>query len=287
MLHWSGEILWWMFKLLPDVASIFLAAVALIAIVKPEWVEKLEGEDKKTLRTWGAVSLIVLGIAAVISNQVQKVQDSGKALADETKLQQSVDGLKGQLHDQEVNSTAENQYLRGRLDELSEFTPAVLKLAQASEENTRREYEQKVLSNRQLRDFISDVVARMRDWEGRRKQADDAFFNKMINDQQQISRSGDPNKIRQQFDQLRSTEMTDEMQMDATFQREFRDKILADAIFARDQLITRLGLKAQPDINVFPGGTGSLLIFQGQFFGADPVGMAASYLEQFARRLSP
>ena len=281
---------WWIFKILPDVASIFLAAVALVAIVKPEWLKQLEGEKRKQFRTFAAIFLIVLGLAAVVSNQVQKALDGNKAITAQNGLQHSIDDLKDQLRAGELTHAAETQYLRGRLDELSQFTPAILKLAEASEENTRREYEQKVFSNKELRDFTANVVLRMRSWEDRKKQADSALFSRHAAQQAQVWHagadfaSGEPQR---QLDQLRSQETAQTLQNETSFQQEFRDKILRDAIFARDQLITRLGQKAQPEITVFPGGIGSLLIFQGQFFGNNAVEIAANYLEQFAKKLSP
>jgi thiol:disulfide interchange protein len=107
--------LWWIFKLLPDIAGIFLAVLAFAVVVNPAWIKGFEGDQKRRMRTLAALFLVALGIAAVVSNQVQKSVDSANAKKDQGKVQNSVDDLGKQLQDEKLNHTAEAQYLAAGL----------------------------------------------------------------------------------------------------------------------------------------------------------------------------
>ncbi len=48
--------------------------------------------------------------------------------------------------------------MQGKLDVFAEFAPAIVKLAEATELNTRKTYEAKMLSNKDLYDATMDVV---------------------------------------------------------------------------------------------------------------------------------
>jgi hypothetical protein len=246
-----------------------------------------EGDQKRKMRTLAALFLVALGVAAVVSNQVQKSVDSANAKKDQGKLQNSVDDLGGQLQDEKLSHTAEAQYLRGRLDQLSQFTPAILKLAQASEENTRKMYEQKVVSNKDLRDFTAGVVAKMRDLDRRQKMAEQQAEDKWDARVREAlpppnASSTEREQALQKLGPLRNQEWTERTQIQMMFENECRQNILGDSIFAREQLLTKLGAKEEPQTVLRP-----ILLLDGSFAGVDPIGEAATYLELFAKKLSP
>jgi len=163
----------WFWDLLPDLFGFSFTVAGLAVVLKPELLKVLEGDAKRTTRTFIAIWLAAFGVSALVSNIEQKHRSENAQATVQAGLKTSIDSLQIRLQDELLRHTAEAQYLHGRLDELSQFTPAILKLAQATEENTRKQYEAKMLSNKDLYDATMDVVKKMREF-GKRRRADSA-----------------------------------------------------------------------------------------------------------------
>lgn len=206
---------------------------------------------------------------------------------------QQITNLQAKFDQAEINHAGEIKYLEGELDVFSQFAPAVVKLAQATEYNTRKQYEQKAMSNKELRELITDLGKRMRDWESRDSQAREQIALKYANMTHQIlvqagskGQKPDDPEVKQQLSQLREQENLERFQQQRTFENDFKQNILVDAVNARQQLLNRLGAKQEPDMSD-PRMHGGLLVFKGMLFGPYPVSTAATYLELFSKKLTP
>jgi len=139
----------------------------------------------------------------------------------------------------------------------------------------RKEYEVKVQSNNQLRDFTANVVKRMRDLSYKHKQIRDqesakdwALIRENRNDLQKAA-------------EIWNQETEEIVQEHTNLEYEFKTNILGDAIYARDELLSRIANPPQQSADL------SAAAFRGFLAGADPVGEAANYLERLAKQLSP
>jgi hypothetical protein len=144
------------------------------------------------------------------------------------------------------------------------------------------------VSNRDLRDFTVGVVGKMRDLDHRQRIAEQQAQDNWEGREREAFPSSDASPaereeaLQKKLIPLRNQEWTERMQIQMTFETEFRQNILGDAVFAREQLLARLGAKEEPQTVLRP-----ILLLDGSFAGADPVGEAATYLELFAKKLSP
>jgi hypothetical protein len=291
MEHIAWIVIRWIFYILPDFLGYVLAAAGLALMVTPDATKSLEG--RPSVRRTIAVLLLIIGIGAVVSNGVQKSQASAAQESAQRDFQNQFDKINQNFQTEQIQHTSDVRYLEGKLDAFAEIGPGVLKLAQASELNTRKQYDEKALSNKELRDFVSGVVKKMRDWEYKRQTAERELEDKQWSERSQLyfaHRGEDPDSAQaQQFRQELLQHSNDESaafdQMDLQFQQEFRANILGDAVSARDQLMARLGASAEPQLGSLQRI--GLYVFQGIIVGPYPVANAADYLEQFAKKLSP
>jgi hypothetical protein len=221
---------------------------------------------------------MVLGIGEVIAiKQAEKTHESELG-----EQKRAIDGLKEDVHKAEMARQIDTAYLKAKLEDANQgntkYNEALMKIARVSEENIRKQYETKVLSNNQLRDFTADVVKRMRALSYKYKQISDQHSNTWQAQELQAARSGDHAKMQQLYNQ----EMQEYTQQHTNLEYEFKSTILGDAIYARDELQHRIG-PPQPSL-LFTMASGA---FQGILAGPDPVGDAAAYLESLAKQLSP
>jgi hypothetical protein len=197
---------------------------------------------------------------------------------------QAMDTLKAKFDEAEIKHAAEMNYMEEELNAFGQVDPAVLKLAQVSEENIHRQYEAKVLSNSQLRDLTTNVVKGMRDLSYKHKQLSDQQLAKNWALRVQIRKDGNnPQKMTQ----LRHQEMQELLKEHARFEYEFKNNILGDAICARDELLRRIANPPQASFDISGSYGRGGVVFQGFLAGADPIGEAADYLERLAMELSP
>jgi hypothetical protein len=241
----------------------------------------------------GAASFVVymwIGFRAYEESKATAWQAS----QDKAAAQAQLGDIKQQLSDAKVQSAHDIGDLQGQLKIFGQFAPAVLKLAEASELNTRKEYEQKSLTNAQLRDFVSQVVKKMRDWEYRSEEDQRQIENKYEEKVSQINLNFNGLDRKNPLVQQQEGAQVDaafQAQTEALgdsylkFQNDFNQNILDDAISARDQLIEKLGASAEPQLDQI--NRSALYVFRGVIVGSFPVAKAANYLEMFAKKLSP
>ena len=222
-----------------------------------------------------AAGFVILGIGEVIA-----IKQAEKAHETETKKQNEEMGeIRNQLAQSELARKLDSAYMKAKLEDTDEARSqyrAIMRLAQISEENIRKQYETKVLSNNQLRDFTADVVKRMRALSYKHKQISDQQFTSSIVLQRQ-------NTVPQKADQLHSQQLQQYLQEHANLEYEFKSTVLGDAIYARDELLRKVGRPQSSSI--YDGMAANA--FEGFLAGPDPVGAAADYLERLAKQLSP
>lgn len=281
---WQAWTSFW--QALPTFDGILLATAAVAFMFLKEIEGKLK--DHVGWRRCIAALLLLLGIGGFISDRVQSHQQHIDRQKTEEDLNTQIAGLKGEMQKEEIAHTAETKYLEGQLDAFKQYAPAVLKLAEAAELNTRKEYEQKVLTNQQLREFVAKVVTKMRDWQHRYDVAEETLSEKRSGGIAEILRehNENPAAAKPELDKFWSDQQTQDYQQNEQFQNEFQTSILGDAISARNQLIERLGQGAEPQLT----SDSKVLVppvFQGRRVEPYAVNLAAAYLEQFAKKLNP
>ncbi len=260
------------FNGLPSVAGLLLATLA-IAL---GFIKELDEKLKSTPIRWAmATILCAIGITALISDIKQKNDADIAHQAEIQKQEKDMKDIREQLRATELSRISDTRFLEGQLKVFSDFAPAIFKLAQATEINTRKQYEAKVMSNRQLRDFTANVVKRMRDLSYKYQQNHEQLSAKYWAALQQA-------KDEQQRRQVTNQHSQDEDREYNAINYEFKTTILADAIQARDELLRRI---AHPQISGHDAYIDS--VFRGFLAGPDPVGDAATYLEKLAKQLVP
>jgi hypothetical protein len=285
--------LWtWFWHSIPTVDGILVATLAVSFMFMKEIDEILVKKPK--LRWFIAGLLVLFGVGGFISDRIQDAQEQTQRDETERNHASEISGLKATMQQEEISNAAETKYLEGQLSVFNQFAPAVVKLAQATETNTRKQYEEKVLTNKELKDFVTQVVKKMRDWEYRQRTAGEAIDNKYDAIQSQmlanyrgedVSSAQVHQKMVTEMDKLTNNKIVEEKAMYSQFENEFNQTILGDAILAREQLINKLGIGAEPKLPEMER-TG-LYVFRGIYAGAYPVAGAADYLELFAKKLSP
>ena len=227
-------------------------------------------EFKGAKRFWWASAFIVLGILeAVVIVGADRAHD-----AEVANLTHEIESVKEKLQQSELSRVADTNKLQGRLEVFAEFAPAIVKLAQATELNTRKTYEAKMLSNKDLYDATMDVVKKMREFGQRRRIESGRQMD--ANMAAMRTATTDAERIKVWADQSSS--------MTATYYREdaeFRASILPDAVYVRNELLRRK-IPESPNpmrpVNI-------QAIFAGSLAGAYPEFYAADYLEQMAKQL--
>ncbi len=232
-------------------------------------------EFKGLARVALASAFVLLGAGEIVM-----IVKADKAHIEEVKAQhEDVERLRDDLRRGETARQVDVAKLSTRLEDyaqLAQFAPAIMKLAETSAEYSKKQYETKVTSNMQLRAFTADVVKRMRDAEREHSLRQEAIRNKYQSQWHQGMTEAERSR-------LWSAETTEEAQESTNYDYSFRANILGDAIYARDELLKKLG--PQPELP--PMERANLIVFRGMLAGAYPVSGAATYLEQLAKKLSP
>jgi hypothetical protein len=225
-----------------------------------------------------ALAFILFGAGEIIS-----IVRSDAAHATEIANQHTdIVNLQGQIQKSDVERQVSEAYLKAKLEDsysmnaqLAQFAPALMKLAQTSADFERKQFEVKVTTNKELYDFTMSVVKRIRD-----------FSQKYLNlEQQQTTEQMKRNyanlsetQRRQQF----AEDTEKELRLDNQKDFEFRNTILADALYARNEFQKRnivvppLGQRATLDVD---------LVLQGILSGPQPELRLADYLELLAKQL--
>jgi hypothetical protein len=173
---------------------------------------------------------------------------------------QSVENLKNLIQTNQITNAGELGYMKARLEDsekLNErYAPAIMRLAESSAEYTRKQYEAKVLSDKDLYIFTMSIVKKLRDYA--KKYEISTLPLSSVTTERQI-------------------EIITEMDV------EFHASILPDAIYARQELRNRK--LTEPTLS--PAQRGDVeLALRGLSVSAFPVGELADYLEVMAKPLS-
>jgi hypothetical protein len=247
------------------------------------------GGTVSSTKRWHKPTFIILGVASLILCVAIGVRSSRESRAAEQKAQQDVDGIKNQLAESEIRRASDTRYLEGTLEVFGQFAPAIMELARASELNTRKQFEQKELSNKQLEELVKAVVKKMKDWQSRYDTEESKVSQKYFELRGEAGRAagsgGMTEAMKQKWLELGNAELREERDLSNRYMNEFNQNILGDAIYAKNQLDGRINPKDRLDVP--DQSKNLLLVFQGIIVGAQPVGMAANYLEQYAKKLSP
>lgn len=261
--------------------------IAIVMAILGGFVSSTKLWQKIAFITLGIASLIVYGWVGVRAFNQSKAA-SAEAAQTERKHQQAIDEIKGQLNASEIKRASDTRYLQGKLEVFAQFAPAILELAKASEENSRKQYEQKLLSNEQLRELVAEVVKKMRDWQLRFNEDSEKLISKYVEQQVQLSHQtmpGNSTTWRQKQAEISAAETREYMELRNRYEGEFNQFILGDAVYAKQELDSRISVKDRPQL--LPQEQTVFLVFRGILAGPNPVGEAATYLENYVKRLSP
>src|SRR5712672_3031053 len=166
-----------MVVVLPTVIAV---ASVLVAI-------KLErGESHKF---WWS-TIVIAGVAASALTWVSQSHARNEHQKEVDDQRQAVESLRSVIQTNEVRSAADMGYLKAKLedseklnDKLSKFAPAVMKLAETSAEFTRKQFEARVTSDKELYAFTMDAVKKIREfsqkYDALSRQQSDELMNAM------------------------------------------------------------------------------------------------------------
>ena len=229
------------------------------------------------------VAFLVIAVIGIVATLFVEITVEGSHTKETEGQRRDIGSLRGDLQRAETARQIDTAILKTKLEDayqmnaqLAQFGPAIMKLAQTSAEYSRKQYETKVTSNKQLRDFTIDVVRRMRESERNH----DLKIRQIIDKQMATVQKAATEEERRRLWNLQSTELT---QQYVNWEFEFKSNILGDAVYAKDELLKRLG--PQPELP--PMEKSNLIVFRGILAGAHPVSGAAAYLEQLSKKLSP
>lgn len=262
------------FNTLPSLAGILLAALAFALVFVKELDEKLK--DKRAVRWCLAIVLAAIGVTGFISDLVQKADEKTRAQNAEKEQKTAVDGFNEQLHQSELHRIADTRYMQGQLDVFVQFAPAIVKLAQATELNTRKTYEAKMLSNKDLYDATIEVVKRMRAFGQKRELESAQQMNASMAAMRNATNDAEKLKL---WTEERNNSIAASYRNDA----EFRASILPDAVYVRNELLRRK--IPEPPSSPMHSTSSTQMVFAGILAGAYPEFDAANYLEQMAKQL--
>ncbi len=231
------------------------------------------------LTAWKRISLallfILLGVGEIVSIHRADIAHT----TDVGAQQKDIENLTKELQKSEMQRQVENAILRTKLEDYATWShlgPALMKLAQTSAEFQKKQYETKVMNDRDLYDLTMKAVRKIRDFstkyaelELRRQQARLSFTPGSVSDIDRQKRFSDD--ISQSF------------QISHAKYSEFQTSILPDAIYARNELLKRN--LPEPLLEPYEK-TNVNLALKGMLAGIDPEISLAIYLELWAKPLA-
>lgn len=207
-------------------------------------------------------------------------------------LNASIQSLGGQLNKSETDRKTDDAYLRAKLEDyksLQELAPALLRLGQATEGFTQKQYEVQRLSDTQLLAFTHSIVAKIRGIASKCNATEQSIESKFeeeapfgrVTTKERSEELG--RQARQMISQQEATRVN--------CASEYRAEVMSDASYARQQLRARLGPDGVQAAKKMWSGSHFLVFaddeaIDGIFAGADPIDDSASYLEALANELA-
>jgi len=189
----------------------------------------LEQGRKKTAYT--ILSIGILGVVVIAFS----THRNSKELEDQ---KQAVEAVKQMLQKSEVQAASDMGYLKAKLedaekwnDTMSQFAPAIAKFAETTATLEQKQYEAKVTSDKDLFSFTMEVVHKIRDFSQKYQTLDSQRSLQSMKN----SVSSTEVERQKQWNQ----EIQDSIRISLGRDAEFRDSILADAIYARRELLNR------------------------------------------------
>jgi|SRR6267154_215485 len=152
-----------------------------------------------------------------------------------------------------------------------------MKLAQSSAEFTRKQYEAKITTDKELHDFTMVVVGKIREFSHKYQLLQERQSEEMMNSVRQ------PNLTEAERQQRwnQQTQTITQLYYQRTF--EFRDSILPDAIYAKTELLKR---KVTEPVLMPMQKSEVETVLRGVLAGPYPEVALAVYLELMAKQLA-
>jgi hypothetical protein len=260
-------------RIIDAVAVLSPLAIAIMSVLVGIKLARNPQDQSHRRWWWGIIGLGVICTGVTLWQQ----ERSRQAHIDEVnRSNNAVNGIKADLQKSELDRVADTNRLQGKLDVFTQFAPAIFKLAQATEENTRKTYEAKMLSNKDLYDATMDVVKKMREFGQRRQLESVQQMNADRAAMQTATTEAEKTKV--------WTNQSNGM-IAAHYQKvaEFRTSILPDAVYVRNELLRRK--IPEPLSNPMRPASMVQMVFTGSLAGPYPEFDAADYLEQMAKQL--
>lgn len=261
----------------------FLVVVlpTVIAVVSVLVAIKLErGESHKF---WWA-SIVFVGVATSVLTGVSQSHARKEHERELDEQRQAVMSLRSVIQTNEVRNAADMGYLKAKLEDseklnekFSRFAPAVMKLAETSAEFTRKQYEAKVTSDKELYAFTMGVVKKIREFSQNYEILSRQQSDEMMN------RVRQPNLTEAEKQQRWNEDTQKSIQLYYSRNGEFRASVLPDALYARQELLKR----KLPEPTMSPMQKSEVdMVVQGILAGSYPELALADYLELMTKPLS-
>ena len=228
---------------------------------------------------WKRISLALV-FTLLGTGEIASIQKADRTHELEVRNQHDdIEMLRKESQKSETQRQMENDILRTKLEDyagLSQLGPALMKLAQNSAEFQKKQYEIKVMSDRDLHDLTLKATKKIREFstkyaalELRRQQARLSFTPRAASEVDWQKRFSD--------------DVNESFQVSHAKQSEFQTSILPDALYARNGLLRRNlpepFLEPSEKINVN-------IALKGMLAGIDPEMSLATYLELWAKPLA-
>ncbi len=237
--------------------------------------------------TWRFRGYAVAAAILTIAQGVRLYQASQESHRVQASLNNSIRDLNGEIQKSDTASQVDNAYLKAKLEdaykvnqELTGLAPALLKVAQVSADYTKKQYENKVLSDKKLLEFTAQAVTKIREIQSRcdtGTQKAESIIS--------VPPPTEPMSQEQRNQYLINRQRQFAMayqQSQSECEQTFRNVVLGDAAYARRELLSRIG----GDGFLLPLERSKGIAIDGVFAGVRPVGASADYLEALARKLS-
>lgn len=239
----------------------------------------LHPPESPTAKFWWKAAFISCAIVGCGLVALQAYRTS----VEQKDLEDSISSLQQSVNKSETGREVDDAYLKAKLEDykqLQELAPALLKLGQATEGYTQKQYESSVLSKKKLLDMTDDLAAKIRVLGSQCAAKEEAIFNsndalptqwKMMNQEQRVQYSRQQSTERSQaYEQNRQQCVS-----------AYRMRIEGDAAYLRRELLSRIG----GDSFLLPREKQKYIAIDGIFAGPDPIDDSADYLEALAHKL--
>jgi hypothetical protein len=226
---------------------------------------------------------VLLGIGEYIS--IRKADSAHAAeIAEQEKVNEdqkkAIEGLQALMQANAVDNASKLGYLTAKLDDSEklneQYAPAIKQLAETSAQYMRKQYETKIETDKQLYDFTMGVVKKLRT----ASEQYEAMEDKVIQERMAAFKPGMAQAEIQQVAQQENVKLS---QLFQARDSAFRNEILPDAIYAKQELQKR---KLSPPTLPRTEQNEVDTALMGMLAGVHPELALADYLELMARPLS-